>query len=220
MDIHRPRLHRPVRRQKPLHQILQPIGFLDDDLRIFAQARVVQFVFEQLRRAADAAERILDFMSQIADQLAARHLLLEQPLFARRLQLLIDRPEFDEQLRRVHFGRIDRAVQMQHHAVVALEFDVLAGVAPAVLFGIVQRFEQGTVAVDHAVEGTAEQALAAHRQQIFGGRIHVTDRQRVVEQEDRGRQQVESAERVIGMYRHTFRCSVEETAPAGSRTGT
>jgi hypothetical protein len=53
---------------------------------VYSRRRVGQFVFEQLRRAADAAERILDLVRQIADQLAAGLLLLDQALFAGRRQ--------------------------------------------------------------------------------------------------------------------------------------
>jgi len=49
-----------------LHQRLQAIRFFDDDLGIFAQAFAWQFVLQQLRRATDAAERILYFVRQVA----------------------------------------------------------------------------------------------------------------------------------------------------------
>ena len=90
-------------------------------------------MFEQLRRAADAAQRILDFVRQIADQFAVGLLLLEQALFARRLQLLIDRPQLDQQTCASGVS-IGLTVQFRcsTYAVAALEFDALAGIAPAV----------------------------------------------------------------------------------------
>jgi hypothetical protein len=78
VDVDRARLHRPMRRKQALHQVLQAVGFLDDDLGVFAQAGIVEFVLEQLRRTANAAQRILDFVRQVADQLAVGLLLLEQ----------------------------------------------------------------------------------------------------------------------------------------------
>ena len=53
--------------------------------------------FEQLRGAADAAQRILDLVRQAADQVAVGLLLLLQPLLARDLQLLVDVAEFEQQ---------------------------------------------------------------------------------------------------------------------------
>ena len=51
----------------------------------------------ELRRAAQAAQRILDLVGQVADQLAVGLLLEHQALFARVAQLLLDRPQFCEQ---------------------------------------------------------------------------------------------------------------------------
>jgi hypothetical protein len=49
-----------------------------------------QFALQQLRRAADAAQRVLDLVRQVAHQLAVGLLLLGQLLLARGLQLLVD----------------------------------------------------------------------------------------------------------------------------------
>src|SRR5439155_4482983 len=76
---------------------LQAIGFLDDDLRVFAQLRLVELAFQELRGAAQPAQRILDLVGEIADQLAVRLLLENQALFARVAQLLFDRAQFGEQ---------------------------------------------------------------------------------------------------------------------------
>ena len=66
-----PRLRQAVRRQQAIDQRLQAVGLLDDHLRVFAQLPVrVELEFEQLRRAADAAQRILDLVREVADQFA------------------------------------------------------------------------------------------------------------------------------------------------------
>ena len=57
----------------------------------------VELALEQLRRAADAAQRILDLVREAADQLAIRLLLLEQALLARDLELLVDVAELEQQ---------------------------------------------------------------------------------------------------------------------------
>ena len=66
------RLRQAVRREQPVHQRLQAVGFLDDHLRVLVQLRPLELALEQLRRAADAAERILDLVREVADQLAVR----------------------------------------------------------------------------------------------------------------------------------------------------
>ena len=57
----------------------------------------VELALEQLRRAADAAERVLDLVREVADQLPVRLLLLERALLARDLQLLLDLAELEQQ---------------------------------------------------------------------------------------------------------------------------
>ena len=70
VDVHRADVRRPVRREQAVHQRLQPVGLLDDDLRVLAQVRPVELALEQLRRAAKPAERVLDLVREVADQLA------------------------------------------------------------------------------------------------------------------------------------------------------
>ncbi len=72
-----------------------------------------QFVLQQLGGAADAAERILDFVRQVADQLAVGLLLLDQALLAGGGQVVLDGLQFEQQ---AHSGRDFRA-QRGHRAV-------------------------------------------------------------------------------------------------------
>ena len=88
-----------MRREQPVDERLQPVRLADDHLRVFAQLRPVELALEQLRGAADAAQRILDLVREAADQFAVRLLLLQQPLLARDLQLLVDVPELEQQRR-------------------------------------------------------------------------------------------------------------------------
>ena len=67
-----------MRGQQSLHQILQAIRFLDDDLSIFTQARIIKLMLKQLCRSANSAKRVLDFVRQIANQLAAGFLLFNE----------------------------------------------------------------------------------------------------------------------------------------------
>ena len=99
MDIHIAHLVRvTVRRQQPVHQALQAVGLVDDDLGVFGQRRVgqLQFHCKQLRSAAQAAQRVLDFMGQVADQVLVRLGLLAQAFFALLAYLLRQRPQLDQ----------------------------------------------------------------------------------------------------------------------------
>ena len=68
VDVDERGLGQAVRREQPVHQRLQSIGLLHDDLRIFVQVGPVEFAFEQLRGAANAAQRVLDLVRQVAHQ--------------------------------------------------------------------------------------------------------------------------------------------------------
>ena len=92
------------------------------------ELRPVELALEQLRGAANAAERVLDLVREAADQLAVRLLLLVQPLLARDLQLLVDVAEFEQQrgVRRV--DRRNRARQVQLRLAADAELELLLGV--------------------------------------------------------------------------------------------
>ena len=64
--------------------------------RIFLQGLVGQFAFEQLRRAAQAAQRILDFVRQARAQRARGLMLRQKMLFAADTQPLVDLQHLDQ----------------------------------------------------------------------------------------------------------------------------
>ena len=97
VDAQRLDARRAVRREHAVHQRLQPIGLLDDDLRVLAQLRPLELALQELRRAAQAAERVLDLVREVADQLAVRLLLRVHALLALDAQLLLDRAQLGEQ---------------------------------------------------------------------------------------------------------------------------
>ncbi|MCY1295402.1 hypothetical protein D9M70_447430 [compost metagenome] len=78
-----------VRLQQPVHQCLQAIRLLDDDLRVFAQRALRQLELQQLRGAADAAERVLDLVRQVADQFLVGRGQVEDALLAVAAHLLL-----------------------------------------------------------------------------------------------------------------------------------
>jgi hypothetical protein len=70
-----------VRRQQAVHQRLQAVGLVDDDLGVFVRS-LLDLHLQQLRRATDAAQRVLDLVRQVADQLLVGLRLVDQALFA------------------------------------------------------------------------------------------------------------------------------------------
>ncbi|KFB72220.1 MAG: hypothetical protein AW09_002594 [Candidatus Accumulibacter phosphatis] len=164
MNVHRSRLHRAMRRQQAPHQILQAVGLLDDHLCVLAQTRIVEFALQQLRRTTDTAERVLDFVHQVAYQLAIGMLLLDQALFPRRSQLLIDWPQFDQEAGFRGIDRVDRAVQLQDLATHQPQADFLPGVAPALVENAVERCQQFRRALHDVFQRTAGKDLVTDRQ--------------------------------------------------------
>ena len=123
-----------VRRQQPVHQRLQPIGLVDDDLGVFLQVARLDLHLQQLGRAADAAQRILDLVRQVADQLLVGLGLVDQPLLAVLLGLRLQRQHFDDELagpvglRHDHVHRQRLAVVLAHQpGVVAQGRELVAG---------------------------------------------------------------------------------------------
>src|SRR5574343_184094 len=201
VDIDRRRQHRPMRRQQPLHQILQAVGLLDDDLGVFLERRVGQFVLQQLRCAADAAQRILDLVRQVADQFAAGLLLFDQPFLAGRRQMVLDGLQFEQQPhtgRNIRTQRGHRAVDVQDFAVAAPQLDVLPGVAPVVVQAVVQRPLQGCRAGADRPQGLADHRTTAYRQQVFACRIDVADDLTFVDQEYGRGQEIEAGKGSMG----------------------
>ena len=76
-------------------------------------ARVFEFAFEQLRRPAQPAERIPDFMRKIADEFAIRQLQIHLHLLARQPDLRFYEAKFDQKPRRMDFRPGNQAIQVQ-----------------------------------------------------------------------------------------------------------
>ena len=104
VDVHVPHQMRPaVRCEQAVHQRLQAVGLVDDDLGVLDQVLGLDLHLQQLRRATDATERVLDLMRQVADQLLVGLRLVDQAFFAVLFDLLLQRQQFHNNLARV-FG--------------------------------------------------------------------------------------------------------------------
>ncbi len=83
MDIdHRQGQLRLAGANQPIHQRLQSVGLIDNDLGIFLERRILQLHFQQLGRTAQATQRILDFMRQVAEGIFINFNLVKQPFVA------------------------------------------------------------------------------------------------------------------------------------------
>ncbi|OQC07100.1 MAG: hypothetical protein BWX79_01948 [Alphaproteobacteria bacterium ADurb.Bin100] len=114
-----------VRRQQTVHQGLQPVGLADDDLGVLGHLGRVHLHFEQLCRPADAAQRVLDLVGQVADQLLVGLRLVDQALLAVLTRLRLQRQHFDDDFARAlglghdHMHRQGFALLPKQHRVVA-----------------------------------------------------------------------------------------------------
>jgi hypothetical protein len=98
-----------VRRQQPVDQRLQAVGLVDDDVGVLGAAHKPargRLHGQQLRRAADAAQRVLDLVRQVAQQLL---LLARQPV--RALLAVLARLLFDLDHLQQHAGARAAALQ-------------------------------------------------------------------------------------------------------------
>ena len=89
-------LRAPVRREQAVHQRLQAVGLVDDDLRVFGELTAGHFHGQQLRCTADAAQRVLDLVRQVAHQLLVGLRQAVRALFAVEADLLLDLDQLDQ----------------------------------------------------------------------------------------------------------------------------
>ena len=73
-----------------IEQVGEPVRLADDDARVLAQRRIEQLALEQLRRAAQTAQRILDLVRELANHETAAAELREQRVLAREPPMLRD----------------------------------------------------------------------------------------------------------------------------------
>ena len=89
-----------------VEQVGEPVGLADDDARVFAQRRIEQLALEQLRGAAQAAQRIFDLVRELANHQPAAAELREQRVLARQAPVLRDVLDLEQQVRA---GNLPRA---------------------------------------------------------------------------------------------------------------
>ncbi len=191
-------LRTAMRCQQAIDQRLQAIGFLDDHLRVFAQvlqALPRQFKLQQLRRAADATERILDLVRQIADQLLVGLRLVEDALFAIELDLLHILAQLDQHriVRIVNHGQ--HHVQVQRTAPDAFEHEVFPFLVELPLHGLPEDRRKLVTVDEQVLQALLVQDLEGTLQHGFGRGIGIGNATLGVENQDGRRKHVEAAQR-------------------------
>jgi hypothetical protein len=187
-------LHHPVGREQPVHQVLQAIHLGNDHLGVFAELRVVQFALQQLGRAADATEGILDLVSQIADQFAARLLLVRELLLACHLKVRVHRTKLQKQARIDRIDRCDRAIELQGLHPGAYHGQVVSGVAPVIPQNVVECIGQPERLAKQATQGVADYLATARSKQVFCPGVQIANDEFIVHQHHGRRQQLEAGE--------------------------
>ena len=132
-------------------------------------------MFQELGRPPDTPQGIFNFVGQIADQLPAGLLLLDQLLFPGRPDLLVNGAQFQEQLGTGHLQGGHGAIQLQHLLVRTAHLNVVAGVAPVVGNRVIQGFLQPPRIGNELLQGVKDQVLGVGRQQVLRRRIDVAD---------------------------------------------
>ena len=192
VDVRALERRQPVRRQEPVDERLQAVGFADHHLRVFDKLRPVELALEELRGTANAAERIPDLVREVADQLAVRLLLLVQSLLAGDLQLLVDMPELEQQRGFLRLHRRHRAGQMEFRLAGDRELELLLGVGRAAADRLVDRRGQARGVRENLLRTMAHEMLLRELEQVLRGGIGVGHAPRGVEHEHGGGQQFDA----------------------------
>ena len=186
VDVEQRRPRQPMRRKQSIHQRLQPVRFLHDDLGILVQVGAFELAIQELCRAADAAERILDLVRQVADELPVGLALVEQAFLTRDPELLLDVAELEQETAVMReFHRRHRTRKMQPAATGNAKREVMLGIAAVVVAGIAGRRSEFHVVTEQLGEREAGYVRAAEFKQVFGCRVHVLHDQLSVHQHHR-----------------------------------
>ncbi len=112
-----------MRRQQTVHQQLEPVCLMDDDLGVFRERARLQLHLQQLRGPTDAPQRILDLVGQIANQFLVRSGLIEHTLLTLLTRLLLGFDQLHQhQIPMIHA----RGNHLHRHHLTQLQMQVTA----------------------------------------------------------------------------------------------
>ncbi len=173
-------LRRALRARHGIDQRGEPVGLADDDLRVLLQRRALQLALEQLRGAAQAAERVFDLVGELADHQAAAVEAREQVVLARDALPLGGVGELEEQVRAgdLAFERRDGDVERAGIARRAggAHGELAVGDALARLERAAQDAGQAVAIVQEIGERAAARLVQAEGEQVLRGNVGVDRR--------------------------------------------
>ena len=187
-----------VGRKQPIDQGLQPVGLLDNHAGVFVQFGVGQFALQQLRCAANPAERVFNLMGQVAHQFAAHLSRLQKPIFPIGTQALINFAQLEQ-------NALEWCIKRRGNG---LKLKAIAGIAPqcGAIFQFTAEPLQAKILMPHpkaaftqidqqcvnrrAIDKNSRERLPRNRshrnaQQLFSNRIEVPDTPVAIEDDHR-----------------------------------
>jgi hypothetical protein len=142
-------------------------------------------------------------VGEIADQLAVRFALIEHPLLAGDLELLLGVPEFEQKSRhfrvRLELHRRNGARQVHDRVAVRRKRETVLRVATVVVARVAHRCSEDEALLEHGFEMSAFGVAMRESEEVLRGRIHVAHEARVVHQYDCRGEKVETGK---GAGRH------------------
>ena len=192
VNVHRHHPRQAPRSDHPVDEVRETVRLADDDRGVLAQRRVRQLAVEQLRRAPQPPERILDLVTEPPHQVPGIRDLGEQPLFTGDLVVTIELHQLDQDLRDTMDGRDGGQGAVDDTGLTRVERDRECA------------FRQQIRRVEHAVdrvqqlargdeirERSAASGLHAGVEQRLHGRVHLFDHRAPVEHQHPGRQMID-----------------------------
>ncbi|MCY1415738.1 hypothetical protein D9M71_312310 [compost metagenome] len=184
MDIAHGQRRQFVGAEHAIHQITQAVGFFDDDVGVVAQALFRQFPGQQLCRAANPAQGVLDFMGKAAHQHLAGFLFRQLCFFLGDPQQAVTGVDFEQQHRvAVAQNRCYRVVDGQGLAGEGGEHGFALGERVRLFDGLAQRVQRFGRFGKQLTDELPMAALTADGQQHLRRRVHVLEAQFGVEQD-------------------------------------
>ena len=191
IDLLLPR--RAARSQDAVDERREAVRFLDDHARVRLLLRIRQLPLEELRGAAQSAERIFHLVRKLADDAARQPLLRDEIGLAPHAAVAFSVEKLEDE-------RV--LVVEQRHA--AVEHDLALADARSELVQTerepgreraLTQHEQLLRGMHDFGERAPDRAPRAHAEQVLGGGIQIGDEQAVVEHDERRR---ESLQDVVG----------------------
>ncbi len=182
-----------------IHQCGEAVGLADDHLGVFAERGRRELALEQLRGAAQSAERVFDLVGELANHQAAAVEARQQVVVARDALALRGVGELEQQVRAgepqerghrdIERARLARRVGgLERHFAVGETF---AGLERAPEEGV-----QRAGIVQVIAEGAPTAHVEAEREQVLGRDVGVDRAQLRVQHQDPGRERIQELGRV------------------------